>query len=51
MKEGRSLAITLEMLNALMMKETLGLKCGQYDCRPEEIGPVWIPSIGFEGTL
>jgi len=34
-----------------MTKETLGLRCTDTGCRPDEIGPVWIPSLGFEGTL
>jgi hypothetical protein len=50
--EGRSLALTAEVFNALLMKEAIGIKCTAIDeCHPEEIGPITIPSIGFEGTL
>jgi hypothetical protein len=54
---GRSFALTAEMFNALLMKEAIGVSCtgpGKNvapGCRPEEIGPIAIPSLGFEGTL
>lgn len=50
---GRSFAFTAEMFNALMMKEAIGITCSGVPqrCVPEEIGPISIPSIGFEGTL
>ena len=50
---GRSFAITAEMFNALLMKEAIGVTCSGLPqrCKPEEIGPIAIPSLGFEGTL
>jgi hypothetical protein len=51
---GRSFAITAEMFNALLMKEAIGVTCTGLrppSCEPEEIGPIAIPSLGFEGTL
>ena len=52
-KEGRSFALTAEMFNALLMKEAIGVTCTGLppSCEPEEIGPIAIPSLGFEGTL
>lgn len=54
-KEGRSFALTAEMFNALLMKEAIGVTCSggprPPSCKPEEIGPIAIPSLGFEGTL
>jgi len=50
---GRSFAITAEMFNVLLMKEPIGIECDPppKGCKPEEIGPIAIPSLGFEGTL
>ena len=50
---GRSFALTAEMFNLLLMKEAIGVTCsgGFPRCEPEEIGPIAIPSLGFEGTL
>lgn len=49
---GRSIAFTAEMFNVLFRKESVGIICSSHDgCRPEEIGPIVIPSIGCEGTL
>ncbi|MBX3263264.1 MAG: TonB-dependent receptor plug domain-containing protein [Labilithrix sp.] len=52
-KDGRSFAITAEMFNALLMKEAVGVTCTGVppSCSPQEIGPIAIPSLGFEGTL
>jgi len=52
-KEGRYFAFTAEMFNALLMKEAIGVACSGSppSCKPEEIGPIAIPSLGFEGTL
>jgi hypothetical protein len=34
------------------MKEAVGMSCPTTTgCHPQEIGPIAIPSIGFEGTL
>lgn len=55
--DGRSYALTAEMFNALLMKEAIGVSCTGAakgiapSCKPEEIGPIAIPSLGFEGTL
>ena len=50
---GRSFALTGEMFNALFMKEAIGVTCTGLPqrCTPEQIGPIAIPSLGFEGTL
>lgn len=52
-KNGTSFALTAEMFNALLMKEAIGVTCAGLPprCKPEEIGPISIPSLGFEGTL
>jgi hypothetical protein len=52
-EHGRSLTFTMEMFNALLMKESLGVSCvgRPPSCRPDEIGPIAIPSLGLEGTL
>lgn len=51
-KEQRSIAFTAEMFNMLLMKEAIGITCNGYDgCKPDEIGPIVIPSLGCEGTL
>lgn len=49
----RSFAFTAEMFNVLLMKEAIGVTCTTLPkgCQAEEIGPIAIPSIGFEGTL
>ena len=48
----RSIAFTAEMFNVLLMKESIGITCNGLDgCKPEEIGPIVIPSLGCEGTL
>ncbi len=50
---GRSFAVTAEMFNVLLLKEPIGIECEPppKGCTPEEIGPIAIPSLGFEGTL
>jgi hypothetical protein len=51
-KEQRSIAFTAEMFNMLLMKEAIGITCSGYDgCKPDDIGPIVIPSLGCEGTL
>lgn len=50
-QNGRSFALTVEMFNALLMKEAIGVTCTGARCKPEQIGPIAIPSLGFEGTL
>ena len=52
-QNGTSFALTAEMFNTLLMKEAIGVTCGGFppSCKPEEIGPIAIPSLGFEGTL
>jgi hypothetical protein len=41
----------IEMLNATLNKEELSGSCNAYDCTYEEIGPVTIPAIAFEGAF
>ena len=43
--------IALEVLNATLNKEVVDVSCGGGSCREEEIGPVTIPSIGFEAAF
>lgn len=51
-EQGRHLAFTIEMFNALLAKEVVGVSCdGAGGCKPQEVGPITIPSIGLEGTL
>jgi hypothetical protein len=50
--EGRSLGVTLELLNALLQKEAIGIECSAVNsCHPQAIGPITVPSVGVEGTL
>jgi hypothetical protein len=41
----------IEILNTTLNKEQLQGSCNAYDCVYEEIGPVTVPSIAFEGAL
>jgi len=41
----------IEILNTTLNKEQLSGSCNAYDCVYEEIGPVTVPSIAFEGAL
>lgn len=41
----------IEMLNATLNKEQLSGSCNAYECSYEEIGPVTIPAIAFEGAF
>ena len=42
-----------EMFNVLVQKEAIGTTCpsGGFNCEPQLIGPIAIPSLGVEGTL
>ncbi|MCK6535581.1 MAG: TonB-dependent receptor [Polyangiaceae bacterium] len=45
-------AFVLEVLNATLSKETVGLNCDSSgECRADEIGPVTIPSVGVEASF
>ncbi|WP_234023589.1 TonB family protein [Sorangium cellulosum] len=51
-KEGRWIALTIEVLNATAGKETLQYECSILrGCEPEELGPIVIPSIGGEASF
>ncbi len=52
-RDGRYVAVTAEMFNVLVQKEAIGTTCpsGGFDCEPQLIGPIAIPSLGVEGTL
>jgi len=39
------------MLNTTLNKEQLDGSCSAFSCTYEEIGPVAIPIIGFEGAF
>jgi TonB family protein len=41
----------IEVLNTTFNKEQLSGSCNAYDCEYEEIGPVSVPSIAFEGAF
>ncbi len=43
--------VSLEVLNTTLNKEKLTGSCNAYDCRFEELGPVTVPSIAFEGAF
>jgi TonB family protein len=43
------ISLVLEMLNATLSKEQIALDCSNWTCKPQEIGPVSIPSLGVEG--
>lgn len=43
--------VSLEVLNTTLNKEKLTGSCNAYDCHFEELGPVTVPSISFEGAL
>lgn len=41
----------IEVLNTTLNKEKLTGSCSAHECRYEEIGPVTVPSIAFEGAF
>jgi TonB family protein len=43
------LSLVLEVQNATLSKEVLGVSCEDGQCTNETIGPVTIPSLGLEG--
>ena len=43
--------LNLEVLNTTLNKEKLTGSCNAFSCSYEEIGPVTVPSIAFEGAL
>ena len=43
--------LSLEVLNTTLNKEKLTGSCNAYDCKYEELGPVTVPSLGFEGAF
>ncbi|MDF3070821.1 MAG: tonB family protein [Polyangiaceae bacterium] len=43
--------VSLEVLNTTLNKEKLTGSCNAYDCHFEELGPVTVPSLAFEGAL
>lgn len=46
----RWMSLVIEMLNASLSTEQTGVSCNPIDgCKPQEIGPVTVPSIGVEG--
>ncbi|WP_437969836.1 TonB family protein [Sorangium sp. So ce260] len=52
LREGRTLSLTFEVLNATAGKETLQYECSIVrGCEPEELGPIVIPSIGGEASF
>jgi hypothetical protein len=44
-------AVVLEWLNTTLSKEVVSRDCGGNGCEDEEIGPVTIPSLAFEGRF
>ncbi|WP_437985506.1 TonB-dependent receptor plug domain-containing protein [Sorangium sp. So ce117] len=52
LREGRTLSLTVEVLNATAGKETLQYECSLLrGCEPETLGPIILPSIGAEATF
>ncbi|WP_437940113.1 TonB family protein [Sorangium sp. So ce341] len=52
LREGRTLSLTVEALNATAGKETLQYECSLLrGCAPEELGPIVIPSLGVEASF
>ncbi|WP_437579385.1 TonB-dependent receptor plug domain-containing protein [Sorangium sp. So ce887] len=52
LREGRTLSLTVEVLNATAGKETLQYECSLLrGCEPEELGPIVIPSLGGEASF
>ena len=43
--------VSLEVLNTTLNKEKLTGSCNAYDCQFEELGPVTVPSLAFEGAF
>jgi TonB family protein len=43
--------VSLEVLNTTLNKEKLTGSCNAYDCKFEELGPVTVPSLSFEGAF
>ena len=43
--------INLEVLNTTLNKEQLTGSCNAFSCKYEEIGPVTVPSLAFEGAF
>ena len=43
--------LNLEVLNTTLNKEQLTGSCNAFSCKYEEIGPVTVPSIAFEGAF
>lgn len=43
--------VSLEVLNTTLNKEKLTGSCNAYDCHFEELGPVTVPSLAFEGAF
>ena len=43
--------LNLEVLNTTLNKEQLTGSCNAFQCKYEEIGPVTVPSIAFEGAF
>jgi hypothetical protein len=43
--------LNIEMLNTTLNKEKLNGSCNAYDCTYEEVGPIAVPAIAFEGAF
>ncbi|CAN92080.1 tonB family protein [Sorangium cellulosum So ce56] len=52
LRKGRTVSLTVEVLNATAGKETLQYECSLLrGCEPETLGPITLPSIGAEATF
>ncbi|WP_437592092.1 TonB-dependent receptor plug domain-containing protein [Sorangium sp. So ce1000] len=52
LREGRTVSLTVEVLNATAGEETLQYECSLLSgCKPESLGPIVIPSIGAEASF
>ena len=45
---GQYAALAFEVLNATLNREIVRSECSAFDCKDWEIGPVTLPSVGFE---
>ncbi|HYP91565.1 MAG TPA: TonB-dependent receptor, partial [Polyangiaceae bacterium] len=50
-RPGRWWGFNIEVLNTTLNKEQLTGSCNAFSCKYEEIGPVTVPSLAFEGAF
>ena len=50
-EQGAYWAAVLEVLNTTLREEALGKSCNAYVCREDRVGPLTVPSLGFEAVF